>query len=199
MSRRHKLDDVCRRLDLQPYVVGFWRSEFPALVALGRDSGADELGEEEVLVVQRIRELLYDEGCTIEQARATIESELEQGGPRRRTAPPSEQAQAADGSYGQLPEPSPPEASSPPGAVEAGAAMAGDPQNEAAEPAAPVPGASVGEGSDREGTDGEGTVGQDIGSLTRRVERLEGGVAALVAQARQLAAELRPDTGTKPD
>jgi len=35
----------------------------------------------------------------------------------------------------------------------------------------------------------------DLGSLTRRVERLEGGVAALMAEARQLAAALKPEPG----
>ncbi len=39
----------------------------------------------------------------------------------------------------------------------------------------------------------------EIGALARRVERLEGGVAALVAQARQLAAELRPEAGAESD
>jgi len=39
----------------------------------------------------------------------------------------------------------------------------------------------------------------EIGALARRVERLEGGVAALVAQARQLAAELKPEAGTESD
>ena len=155
-----KMADVCRVLDLQPYVLRYWQTEFPAL-APRKGAVRREYSVEDLETIRRIKELLYDEGYTIASAKKKLAAELEEGAVR---VHPTVAAEAQPNG--------------------------GEPQMEEPEPLTPA----------AEEEDGEETpdVGE-IGSLARRVERLEGGVAALVAQARQLAAELKPEAGAEDD
>lgn len=162
-------------LDIQPYVLRYWQTEFPVLASNKGAGGRRDYGAEDMETIRRIKELLYDEGYTIASAKKKLASELAEGGVRGRPlsleeAPP-DNGQAA--------------AAQAPGS-DAEAEKTAEVENAQAAPAA---------GSkDLEVAD----LGE-IGVLTRRVERLEGGVAALVAQARQLAAELKPEMGVEDD
>lgn len=157
-------------LDIQPYVLRYWQTEFPVLASKKGAGGRRDYDPEEVETIRRIKELLYDEGYTIASAKKKLASELEEGGVRGRPLIVTE-AQAE-----QAPE----------GDVEAEEA-----EETTDEEAEDAPAASP---ADMDVSD----VGE-IGVLTRRVERLEGGVAALVAQARQLASELKPEVGVEDD
>ncbi|HSM12862.1 MAG TPA: MerR family transcriptional regulator [Thermoanaerobaculia bacterium] len=76
MKRALKLAEVCKQLDLPPYVLRYWETEFPALQASGKGSGAGRtFDEEEIAVLRRIKQLLYDEGYTIAGARKKLESD----------------------------------------------------------------------------------------------------------------------------
>lgn len=164
-------------LDIQPYVLRYWQTEFPVLSSKKGAGGRRDYDAEDVETIRRIKELLYDEGYTIASAKKKLASELEEGGVRGRplivTEAPAENGEAPA-------EPAP----------------GGDPEAEEAEEVAGegAEAATVSSSADMEVSD----IGE-IGNLTRRVERLEGGVAALVAQARQLAAELKPEVGVEDD
>ena len=54
--------DVCKELDIQPYVLRYWEGEFQALESDGKGGAQRVYSLEEMLVLRRIRELLYDEG-----------------------------------------------------------------------------------------------------------------------------------------
>jgi len=77
MKRHLKLAEVCKQLDLPPYVLRYWETEFPALQkgSGGKSGGARTFDESEVAVLRRIKQLLYDEGYTIAGARKKLESE----------------------------------------------------------------------------------------------------------------------------
>lgn len=156
-------------LDIQPYVLRYWQTEFPALASKGSGGSRRDFDAEDLEAIRRIKELLYDEGCTIASAKKKLAAELEDGRLQGRPLIPA----AAD----------PPDGDSPPAAREEGGEE---------EPASEAPSA----GGDA-AVDTADAV--DIGALTRRVERLEGGVATLVAQARQLAAELQPEAAAERD
>ena len=143
-------------LDIQPYVLRYWQTEFPAL----KKGGAvrREYSAEDLETIRRIKELLYDEGYTIASAKKKLAAELEEGAVRGH-----------------------------PTVVAEVPSNGGEPEAEGPEPTAPA------------AEEGEAPEDGEIGSLARRVERLEGGVAALVAQARQLAAELKPEAGAEDD
>ena len=74
----HRFGEVCRLLDVQPYVLRYWETEFPAL-ASDDDSGQRTYTDEDLAVVQRIKELLYNESFTLVGAKKKLQAELDKG------------------------------------------------------------------------------------------------------------------------
>ena len=163
---------MCRVLDIQSYVLRYWQTEFPALAAKEAE-GQREYDAEELGIIRRIKELLYDEGYTIASAKKKLSAELQEGSVRRLRP---------DAAGGERPlEAESPTKAAPDGDSETAAAEDETPRRRPADAGAGVSGAG------------------DLGALTRRVERLEGGVATLVSQARQLAAELKRESVVEDD
>jgi DNA-binding transcriptional MerR regulator len=77
----YKIGEACKALDIQPYVLRYWETEFPALSPSKSRSGQRVYSEKELSVIRRIKELLYDEGYTIAGAKKKLETELANGGP----------------------------------------------------------------------------------------------------------------------
>jgi DNA-binding transcriptional MerR regulator len=75
----YRIGDLCRLLDLQPYVLRYWETEFAALQVPEGASGQRLFTEEELEIVRRIKRLLYDEGFTIAGAKKRLEVELAAG------------------------------------------------------------------------------------------------------------------------
>lgn len=64
--------------DVQPYVLRYWETEFPAL-SPGKSGGGQRLySQREIDVILRIKELLYKEGFTIAGAKKKLEGELDE-------------------------------------------------------------------------------------------------------------------------
>ena len=80
MDRNHKLyykiGEACRALDIQPYVLRYWETEFPVLAPTKSKSGQRVYAEKELDIIRRIKVLLYDEGYTIAGAKKKLDSEL---------------------------------------------------------------------------------------------------------------------------
>lgn len=76
---RYKVGEVCRLADVQPYVLRYWESEFPALAAERGVPGPRTYSARELRVVQRVKQLLYDEGFTIAGAKKRLDAELAAG------------------------------------------------------------------------------------------------------------------------
>lgn len=91
----YKIGEACKLLDIQPYVLRYWETEFPELSPSKSKSGQRVYSEEELALIRRIKELLYDEGFTIAGAKKRLEAELESGGP----GTPSEE-EASNGAGG---------------------------------------------------------------------------------------------------
>src|SRR5437667_7318023 len=77
---RYKIGEVCRLADVQPYVLRYWESEFPILAPDKTVSGPRTYSARDLKVVERIKQLLYDEGYTIAGAKKRLDSELKDGG-----------------------------------------------------------------------------------------------------------------------
>ena len=75
----YKIGEACKALDIQPYVLRYWETEFPALSPSKSRSGQRVYSEKELAIIRRIKELLYGEGYTIAGAKKRLESELENG------------------------------------------------------------------------------------------------------------------------
>jgi len=72
----YKIGEACKRLDIQPYVLRYWETEFSMLSPEKSKSGQRTYNERDLHVIQRIKELLYDEGYTIAGAKKKLEIEL---------------------------------------------------------------------------------------------------------------------------
>lgn len=75
----YKIGEACKTLGIQPYVLRYWETEFPALAPSKSRSGQRVYSEKELEIIRRIKELLYDEGYTIAGAKKKLEAELVSG------------------------------------------------------------------------------------------------------------------------
>ena len=75
----YKIGEACKALGIQPYVLRYWETEFPALAPSKSRSGQRVYSEKELEIIRRIKELLYDEGYTIAGAKKKLETELASG------------------------------------------------------------------------------------------------------------------------
>ncbi len=78
-ARTYKLAEVCKLLDLQPYVLRYWETEFPALQGGDGRGSARGYAATEVELLRRIKRLLYEEGYTIAGAKKKLEGEPRPG------------------------------------------------------------------------------------------------------------------------
>jgi DNA-binding transcriptional MerR regulator len=76
----YKIGEACKALGIQPYVLRYWETEFPALTPSKSRSGQRVYSEKELEIIRRIKELLYEEGYTIAGAKKKLEAELASGG-----------------------------------------------------------------------------------------------------------------------
>ena len=91
----YKIGEVCKLVEIQPYVLRFWETEFPFLTPDKSKAGQRVYGEREIAIIRRIKELLYDEGYTIAGAKKKLEAELTANG-----SPASNQKQGEAGKGG---------------------------------------------------------------------------------------------------
>lgn len=75
-EKKLKIGDVCKQADVQPYVLRYWETEFPALAPDKSGGGQRTYTQRDIEVVMRIKELLYTEGFTIAGAKKKLEAEL---------------------------------------------------------------------------------------------------------------------------
>src|SRR3954452_5651659 len=75
----YKIGEACKALAIQPYVLRYWETEFPALTPSKSRSGQRVYSEKELEIIRRIKELLYEEGYTIAGAKKKLETELASG------------------------------------------------------------------------------------------------------------------------
>ncbi|HVS02346.1 MAG TPA: MerR family transcriptional regulator [Thermoanaerobaculia bacterium] len=95
----YRIGEACKQLGIQPYVLRYWETEFPVLNPKKSKAGQRVYSGEELRLIQRIKELLYEEGYTIAGAKKKLESELAGGGG---TASPEE---PEDGAAEEEPDP----------------------------------------------------------------------------------------------
>ena len=83
-----EVSDLCA---VKPHVLRYWEQEFTQLKPVKRRGNRRYYQHHEVLLIRRIRELLYEQGFTINGARNRLESDAlasQRGGvPERRATP----------------------------------------------------------------------------------------------------------------
>jgi DNA-binding transcriptional MerR regulator len=90
-GKTYKIGQAATLLDVKPFVLRFWETEFKdVLVPVRTPSGQRAYTEANVEMVREIKRLLYDEGLTIEGAKKRLHQPSGQTPPQ---APPVHPAQ----------------------------------------------------------------------------------------------------------
>ncbi|RQT34186.1 MerR family transcriptional regulator [Burkholderia cepacia] len=92
-KRYFTIGEVSELCGVKPHVLRYWEQEFTQLRPVKRRGNRRYYQHHEVLLIRRIRELLYEQGFTINGARNRLDSP---GGERAAPAPVEPEAQAAD-------------------------------------------------------------------------------------------------------
>ncbi len=79
---------------VKPHVLRYWEQEFTQLRPVKRRGNRRYYQHQEVLLIRRIRELLYDQGFTINGARSRLEEQIESGVPLPQTADKMQEMQS---------------------------------------------------------------------------------------------------------
>ncbi len=87
-----EVSDLC---GVKPYVLRYWEQEFTQLKPMKRRGNRRYYQHHEVLLIRRIRDLLYEQGFTISGARNRLADP--NGVPREALAPIDTDAEADDG------------------------------------------------------------------------------------------------------
>jgi DNA-binding transcriptional MerR regulator len=72
-ERLYKIGEVCKVADVQPYVLRYWETEFPALAPNKSGGGQRLYTQREIDIILRIKQLLYSEGFTIAGAKKKLD------------------------------------------------------------------------------------------------------------------------------
>src|ERR1700744_634814 len=81
-KRYFTIGEVSELCGVKPHVLRYWEQEFTQLTPVKRPGNRRYYQHHEVLLIRRIRELLYEQGFTINGARNRLDSH---GGPQRET------------------------------------------------------------------------------------------------------------------
>ena len=66
------IGQVSELCDLKPHVLRYWEQEFPQLKPMKRRGNRRYYQQKDVVMIRKIKELLYEEGFTIEGARQRL-------------------------------------------------------------------------------------------------------------------------------
>jgi DNA-binding transcriptional MerR regulator len=98
-KRYFTIGEVSELCGVKPYVLRYWEQEFTQLKPMKRRGNRRYYQHHEVLLIRRIRDLLYDQGFTISGARNQLGDLLADGG-RAMPTDPDEPSQPADSAAG---------------------------------------------------------------------------------------------------
>jgi DNA-binding transcriptional MerR regulator len=81
-KRYFTIGEVSELCGVKPHVLRYWEQEFTQLKPVKRRGNRRYYQHHEVLLIRRIRELLYEQGFTISGARNRLDEAARERGPR---------------------------------------------------------------------------------------------------------------------
>ncbi|BBK42385.1 hypothetical protein STVA_24050 [Allostella vacuolata] len=91
------ISEVAEELDIPQHVLRFWETKFGQIRPLKRGGGRRYYRPEDVLLLQRIRRLLYDEGYTIKGVQRLLRDGVKAGKAPAAPTPPTPGAKPETG------------------------------------------------------------------------------------------------------
>ncbi len=86
-KRYFTIGEMSELCGVKPHVLRYWEQEFSQLKPVKRRGNRRYYQHHEVLLIRRIRQLLYEEGFTISGARSRLESQAMQAEEKAAAAP----------------------------------------------------------------------------------------------------------------
>lgn len=71
-EKKYRIGEVAEMLKLKSSVLRYWESEFTQLIPHRTDKGQRYYSEEEVVLLRRIKQLLHEQGMTIDGAKRIL-------------------------------------------------------------------------------------------------------------------------------
>lgn len=71
-EKTYRIGEVAESLNLKAYVLRFWETEFPQISPLRTESGQRLYTQAHVNLLRRIKQLLHEQGLTIEGAKRIL-------------------------------------------------------------------------------------------------------------------------------
>src|SRR5436190_24389590 len=96
-KRYFTIGEVSELCGVKPYVLRYWEQEFTQLKPMKRRGNRRYYQHHEVLLIRRIRDLLYEQGFTINGARHRLEADVT---PAHATAPSIHSSNGHNGQNG---------------------------------------------------------------------------------------------------
>ena len=87
-KRYFTIGEVSELCGVKPHVLRYWEQEFTQLKPVKRRGNRRYYQHHEVLLVRRIRELLYEQGFTISGARNRLDEVVDKSGRETAAVPP---------------------------------------------------------------------------------------------------------------
>lgn len=94
-KRYFTIGEVAELCGVKPYVLRYWEQEFNQLKPVKRRGNRRYYQHHEVLLIRRIRDLLYDQGFTISGARNQLQSGAQAGVDAQHESPSDAAAKAS--------------------------------------------------------------------------------------------------------
>jgi len=88
-KRYFTIGEVGELCEVKPHVLRYWEQEFTQLRPMKRRGNRRYYQHHEVLMIRRIRELLYEQGFTINGARNRLQELAQQEREQRKSPPPA--------------------------------------------------------------------------------------------------------------
>ncbi|HEX5477994.1 MAG TPA: MerR family transcriptional regulator [Burkholderiales bacterium] len=101
-KRYFTIGEVSELCGVKPHVLRYWEQEFTQLKPVKRRGNRRYYQHHEVLLIRRIRELLYEEGFTISGARNRLDNSLAQDEKPEPVVPDAGLPPARNGDFGWL-------------------------------------------------------------------------------------------------
>ena len=83
-KRYFRIGEVSRIIDVEPYVLRYWESEFPQIRPSRADSNQRTYQKKDLETILEIKRLLYEEKLTIEGARRKLKQQMGKNVPSER-------------------------------------------------------------------------------------------------------------------
>lgn len=71
-----RFNEVTSLVEVKPYVLRFWESEFEQIKPIVDQSGEKLYGTKDLEHIKRIRDLLFDQKCSIPEAKSRLDQEI---------------------------------------------------------------------------------------------------------------------------